>query len=171
MHPTYRKALIAMAGAISITVGAARAASAQATSAAKANPAKPQGAPKLKWGPAPAMLPRGAKMAVVSGDPSKSGPFEVQLSMPGGYRIPPHFHPTDETVAVKSGTFRYGMGDKVETAKMQTMKAGQSGTIQANMHHYATARGKTVISISSTGPFATTYVNPADDPTKAAPKK
>jgi hypothetical protein len=59
----------------------------------------------LSWGPAPAVFPQGAQMAVVSGDPGKAAPFTVELSMPDGYRIPPHFHPTDETVEVKKGTF------------------------------------------------------------------
>ena len=57
-------------------------------------------APTLSWGPAPAAFPSGAKMAVVSGDPGKAGPFTVELSFPNGYRIPPHFHPTDEAVEV-----------------------------------------------------------------------
>ena len=110
-------------------------------------------------------------MAVVSGDPSKAGPFEIRLSLPNGYKIPPHFHPTDETMAVKSGTFLYGMGDKLDRAQMKTMKPGQSGTIPANMHHYAMARGKTDVSVSGTGPFVITYVNPADDPSKKVAKK
>src|SRR5437016_9884807 len=29
----------------------------------------------LHWGPAPAVFPKGARMAVVSGDPSKAAPF------------------------------------------------------------------------------------------------
>jgi quercetin dioxygenase-like cupin family protein len=62
-------------------------------------------APALQWGPAPPVFPKGAKMALVSGDPSQAQPFEVQLSFPNGYRVPPHFHPTDETVEVKKGTF------------------------------------------------------------------
>ena len=140
--------------------------------AAQTTPVKQQAkAPPLKWGAAPAFLPRGAKMAVVSGDPSKPGPFEIQLSFPNGYRIPPHFHPTDETVAVKSGTFLYGMGDKFDKAQLKSMTHGQSGSVPANTHHYAAARGRTVVSISSTGPFATTYVNPADDPRNTTAKK
>jgi hypothetical protein len=72
--------------------------SAQGTPVAPAPPAGP-----LHWGPAPAVFPPGAKMAVVSGDPSKAGSFTIQLAMPDGYRIPPHFHPTDEAVEVKQG--------------------------------------------------------------------
>src|SRR5690348_17880028 len=50
----------------------------------------------VKWGPAPAVFPKGAKMAVMQGDPSKSDLFTVRLDMPRGYKIAPHFHPTDE---------------------------------------------------------------------------
>ena len=50
----------------------------------------------LWWGPAPAVFPKGAQMAVVKGDPGKADTFTVELSFPDGYKIPPHFHPTDE---------------------------------------------------------------------------
>ena len=167
----YRTTFVSLLGALVLS-GAASAASAQAKSAPKASPAKARPATeKLTWTAGPPNLPRGARMAVVSGDPSKSGPFEVRLSMPNGYKIPPHFHPTDETVTVKSGSFLYGMGDKLDRAQMKTMKPGQSGTMPANSHHYAMARGKTQVSVSGEGPFVTTYVNPADDPSKKTAKK
>src|SRR6266576_972069 len=38
----------------------------------------------LQWGPAPAVFPKGATMAVVSGDPGKAAPFTVELAMPAG---------------------------------------------------------------------------------------
>ena len=118
------------------------------------------------WGPAPQVFPAGAKMAVVSGDPSKEGLFRVELSFPDGYKIPPHFHPTDEVVTVQEGTFLVGMGDKLDPKKTKAMKTGDSGTMAAGMHHYGIARGATVVAVSAKGPFAMTYVNPADDPTK-----
>lgn len=133
-------------------------------------PAQAAPAPTLHWAPAPAVFPAGAQMAVVSGDPTKTGPFVIQLSMPSGYRIPPHTHPTDETVKVMKGTFVVGMGDTYDEAKAKPMPAGASGSIKAGMAHFATAQGATVVSVSSTGPFAMTYVNPSDDPTKALAK-
>ena len=130
-----------------------------------ASPAWSQGAPAmLHWGPAPAVFPKGAEMAVVSGDPGKAGPFVVQLKMPSGYKISPHFHPTDETVEVKSGTFLYGMGDTFDAKKAKPMNVEDKGTIPAKMHHYAQAKGATVVEVSAMGPFVMTYVNPADDP-------
>ena len=38
----------------------------------------------LNWGPAPAILPAGARLAVLEGDPSKAGPFTMRLAMPAG---------------------------------------------------------------------------------------
>lgn len=128
-----------------------------------------QAAP-LQWGPAPAAFPAGAKMAVVSGDPSKPGSFTIQLSMPDGYRIPPHFHPTDEAVEVKEGTFLFGMGDTFDAPKMKTMMVGGKGSLPANSHHYAQAKGATVVAVTAMGPFAMTYVNAADDPRKPLSK-
>jgi quercetin dioxygenase-like cupin family protein len=135
---------------------------------AQAAPAPQQTA--LKWGPAPAVFPKGATMAVVSGDPSKAGPFAVQLAMPDGYKIAPHFHPTDERVTVQQGTLLLGMGDASDQSKMATMKAGETHSMAANAHHYATAKGATVISVSGMGPFGMTYVNPAEDPQRQSAK-
>jgi quercetin dioxygenase-like cupin family protein len=120
----------------------------------------------LKWGAAPDAFPKGAQMAVVSGDPSKAEEFEVQLSLPNGYKIPPHFHPTDELVEVKKGTFLVGMGDQFDRKKTAPMKVGDKATVPADHHHFGMAKGKTVVDVKAMGPFAMTYVNAADDPRK-----
>ena len=119
---------------------------------------------KLTWGPAPAAFPAGAKMAVVSGDPTKAGPFVIQLALPDGYKIAPHTHPTDEQVDVIKGTFVFATGKTWDQSAMKEMPAGASGKVPAEMPHYAAAKGATVVQITSTGPFAITYVNKADDP-------
>lgn len=119
-------------------------------------------APALAWGPAPAVFPAGAKMAVLQGDPSKPEWFTVRLDLPNGYRVQPHFHPTDELLTIISGTFLLGMGDKLDEAKATVMPTGGFGTVAANMHHYAIARGRTVVQVQGMGPFALTYVNPQD---------
>src|SRR6266702_7577073 len=126
---------------------------------AQATPAEKPAA--LKWGLAPAVFPPGARMAVVSGDPGKAGPFTVELAFPAGYKIPPHFHPTIETVTVKKGTLLVGMGDTFDASKTKPMQAGDSGSIPANAHHFAAAKGATFITVSAMGPFAMTYVHPA----------
>ena len=121
-------------------------------------------APAITWGPAPAVFPAGVRMAVLQGDPSQPGYFTLRLELPAGTRIYPHFHPTDEYLTVISGTFLVGMGDSLNVAKSSVMPAGAFGTVAANMHHYAIARGKTVVQVSAMGPFVLTYVNPQDQP-------
>jgi quercetin dioxygenase-like cupin family protein len=122
--------------------------------------------PDLKWGPAPAIFPSGAKMAVLQGDPGKAEAVTVRLEFPNGYVLPPHFHPTDEAVTVIEGTFQVGMGDKVEKSKAMSIPVGGFVVAHAGQHHYGIAKGRTIVQVNLVGPFALTYVNPADDPTK-----
>src|SRR5215470_2721320 len=76
---------------------------------------------QMKWGDPPPVLEKGASFAVVSGDPSKPGLFVMRLKMPAGYKIAPHWHPTDEHVTVLSGTFAMGMGEKFDKATMKDL--------------------------------------------------
>src|SRR5262245_1868640 len=72
------------------------------------NMSVPVNADGLKWGPAPPAFPKGAQIAVLSGDPFKEGLYVVRLKMPGNYKIPAHNHPTSEYVTIVSGTFHIG---------------------------------------------------------------
>jgi quercetin dioxygenase-like cupin family protein len=84
----------------------------------------PVQATEIKWGPAPPVLPAGAKMAVLSGDPAGTGLVTIRLKMPAGYKIPPHWHPTDEHVTVISGSLALGMGDVIDEGKSKVLKPG-----------------------------------------------
>lgn len=120
----------------------------------------------VKWGDPPPVFEKGARFAVLSGDPSKAGIFVARLKMPAGYKISPHWHPTDEHVTVISGTFALGMGDKFEKSAMTTLPAGGYALLPAEMRHYAMAKTAAVVQVEAVGPFALTYVNPNDDPSK-----
>jgi quercetin dioxygenase-like cupin family protein len=121
---------------------------------------------KEQWSNAPAIFPAGAKMAVVQGDPSREEMFTVRLKFPKGYRVAPHFHPTDEHLTIINGTFLIGMGDAIEPKKAMALSPGDTVTAPANGHHYAIAKTQTVVEIRAMGPFKLTYVNAADDPTR-----
>ena len=84
----------------------------------------------LNWGPAPGILPAGARLAVLDGDPSKAGPYTMRLEMPAGYRIPPHFHQLDEHVTVISGAFQVGMGDTSTRASSPRCPQARSGSFR-----------------------------------------
>jgi hypothetical protein len=121
----------------------------------------------VKWGPVPPSLPKGAMIAVLSGDPFKDGPYVVRLKLPENYRFPAHHHPTTENVTVLSGSFHAGMGDKFDADKGQTFVPGGFASMPAGMNHYAWATTETIVQVHGNGPFAIVYVNPADDPSKA----
>ena len=121
---------------------------------------------KIQWGPGPASLPPGAQAAVLDGDPTKAGLFVIRLKFPDGFRVPPHWHPTDEHVSVVSGTLMAGMGAKFDEGSMQALAAGSYVKMPRKMNHFVRAKGETVVQVTAMGPFEVTYVNPQDDPRK-----
>ena len=118
----------------------------------------------LKWGDAPPGMPAGMRAAVVSGDPSQAQPYVLRAQMPAGYRIPPHWHPTLENITVLSGTVALGMGETFNQSAMQDVPAGGFASVPADMHHFFMAKSAATIQVHGIGPFAITYLNPADDP-------
>ena len=67
-------------------------------------------------------------MAVVSGDPGKSGPFVIRAKFPANYTVPPHHHPGDEMVRVLSGGSLTWLNQASETVTATgSTDAGGSG--------------------------------------------
>ena len=165
-----RATLIVLAAAAAIAAGTAGAQTAEkAKPAAKPAAAAPKhvmtAASDVKWGPGPPSLPPGAQMAVLDGDPAIAGkPFVIRAKFPDGYRVAPHWHPTDENVVVISGSFSVGTGDTFNEGTMMALAPGGYAKMPKEVHHYAMAKGETVIQVHGTGPFVVTYVNPTDDP-------
>ena len=124
---------------------------------------------EIKWGEAPPDLPRGAQIAVLSGDPSRKAPFALRFRMPNGYKIPGHWHTQDEHLTVLSGTFVLHMGDNLD-APAHELGAGAYHFLPGKMHHAAEAKGETILQLHGVGPFDIHYLNPADNPNKAASK-
>jgi quercetin dioxygenase-like cupin family protein len=118
----------------------------------------------LSWSPAPPSLPKGAKIAVVSGNPAQPGPFVIRLRFPPGYAVPPHSHPADEHVTVLEGVVSMGMGSIADRDRMKVVPKGRSIIAPANMAHFASTTQGATLQISSRGPFQVTYVNREDDP-------
>jgi quercetin dioxygenase-like cupin family protein len=153
--------LAAVFASIATSSVAAQAAQAGKPDAPQATIAMPD---NIKWGPAPAILPAGAKAAILEGNPAEAGPFTLRLSLPPGYRIAPHYHPVPEHVTVISGAFYVGMGESFDAAKTTKLPAGTFGVLPPDMRHFAMTKGRTVIQLHGVGPWSLVYVNPADDP-------
>jgi quercetin dioxygenase-like cupin family protein len=139
-----------------------------AASSAKMAMATPD---EMKWGDAPPIFSPGAKLAVLEGNPFGTGYYTVALKMPDGYKIMPHWHPATERVTVISGEFHAGMGDKLDEGASKAFPPGSFASIPPHMHHFAFAKGETVVLVSGPAPFKLTYVNAADDPSGMQGKK
>jgi hypothetical protein len=138
-----------------------------AAKAAATAPAPFIGTPdKIKW----VQFAPGVEYGPVYGNCDKVGaPCVFQLRLADGAKFPPHWHPVDENVTVLSGVFMAGMGDKYDESKMMTLAAGSYVFMPRRMHHFAGATGGVAtVQVHGVGPFKINYVNPADDPSKAA---
>lgn len=123
----------------------------------------------VQWGPAPDVLPPGAQMAVLSGNPASTGFLSIRAKLPAGYTVPPHVHPTAEHVTLLSGDMSFGMGDTMDPAMEKTLQPGGYFVAETGMHHYARTASGAVIQIDMEGPFGITYVNSSDDPRNKKP--
>lgn len=118
----------------------------------------------VKWMDGPPSLPKGAKVAVLEGDPAAPGPFTMRLWVPAGYKIPPHWHPALEHVTVVSGSFYMALGETWDESKGHEMPAGSFGYMPVGVKHYAWSKVEAVVQVHGIGPWGITYVNPSDDP-------
>jgi anti-sigma factor ChrR (cupin superfamily) len=120
---------------------------------------------QLKWADVPS-LPPGAKVAVIEGPLNEAVPFTFRLKLPANYQIPAHWHPAIEHVTVISGTFNMGAGDKLDPSRTMALYTGSVAVMQPKTTHFAWTKEETVVQVHGVGPWAITYVNPADDPRK-----
>jgi len=117
----------------------------------------------MKWGVS-AALPKGAKIALIRGDP-KQGSYVVRVIFPANCRFPPHTHPDEHTVTVISGTLYYAPGDKFDAKKLKAFPHGSFIVEPAEIPHYlATKRGPVTVQVTGTGATDSNYINPKDDP-------
>ena len=122
----------------------------------------------LKWGAPPPMLPPGSELAVVAGDPTKNEAYVMRLRTPANYMLPAHTHPADSNITVLSGAYHIGKGAKLDPSKGETLGPGAFINMTKGIQHYAWTPTPTVVQFHGMGPFEINYVNPADDPRKAA---
>lgn len=81
------------------------------------------------------MLPPGAKISVLSGNPMGDSLYTIRLKFPANYHIPAHSHPTDEHVTVLSGALAIGMGDKLQEKGGKVLDGGGFALMPAHMNH------------------------------------
>ena len=122
---------------------------------------------KIEWKDGPPSLPKGAKIAVLEGDPSKEGMFVFRVKVPDGYHIPAHTHPKPERVTIIQGTFKLAMGENPKKENAEVLPTGTYGVWPPGMIHAVWIEGETIVQFHGMGPWVINYVNPADDPRNA----
>ena len=119
---------------------------------------------KINWQDEP-ILPKGAKSALLVGDPSKAGVFIVRLKFPANYQIPAHTHPYTDVITVLKGKLGNGMGLKFDSSKGEILKTSDSFVLPDGHSHYVwTTDEETIVELIATGPWNISYINPKDDP-------
>lgn len=103
---------------------------------------------------------KGAQVAVLAGNPQKTGLYIVRIKIPAGTVFAPHYHNETENVSVVSGALWVGLGDKMNKAKMMALPAGSFVQVPAKLHHYAMTKTATVIDITGIGPETMMAVKP-----------
>ena len=125
-------------------------------------------AKSIRWAAAPPSLPKGAKVAVLYGNPSASGRYVMRLWLPAKYHIPLHYYAAPQQLTVVSGTL-YVADDATYSKKYaRAVSAGGFAFLPASAHQFVFTKRATVVEIHGAGPFEVKYVDPNDDPQKWA---
>jgi uncharacterized protein (TIGR02246 family) len=97
----------------------------------------------------------GMKLAVLSGDPGKTGEYVLRLMLPAGYRFPVHWHPGVENLTVVSGNFLLGMGNSADWSAVKMYSPGDFLYVPPHHAHFggSAAGGPSVIQLHGQGPF------------------
>jgi quercetin dioxygenase-like cupin family protein len=108
----------------------------------------------------------GIETVVVKGDPTKAGLYTLMLRVAPNVRIQPHSHRDDRVATVIKGTWHFAYGEKFNEGSLKPLGPGSFYTEPPNMAHFAMTKEEVVLQITGTGPSSTTYVDPANDPTR-----
>lgn len=123
---------------------------------------------QIRWVAAPADFPKGIEISYVYGKVSAPGPFVIRVRMPAHAQVAPHTHNMDETLTVLSGRVTHFIGRSFTDARRDELAAGGFVHLPKDTPHaLRTDASPVVMEISGVGPFGMTYVNPADDPSRA----
>jgi quercetin dioxygenase-like cupin family protein len=120
----------------------------------------------IKWQDAPS-IGKGAKTAVIAGDPKSSGPFVMRLMVPPNTTIKAHTHPTNENVTILSGTLYFAAGDKLDPKTAKAFGPGSYFSVAQGTPMIAYTKDKeAVMQLHSNGPWGITYIESKDSPAK-----
>ncbi|MBV9911744.1 MAG: cupin domain-containing protein [Sinobacteraceae bacterium] len=103
----------------------------------------------------------GAQMAVLFGDPDKTGPYVIRVRFPPHVMDRPHFHPRARYVTVLQGTWYAGTGNTFDLSHAMPLPAGSFMVHPAGAAHWdgSASDEPVIVQIVGEGPGTTTLVD------------
>src|SRR5271169_4911151 len=87
----------------------------------------------------------GIRTTVVTGDPTRAGPYTIRLSIPANTKIQAHTHRDNRTAVVTSGVWYFGYGPVAGVAEEKALPAGSFYTEPGGVAHFAETKADPVI--------------------------
>ena len=107
----------------------------------------------------------GIQTTTLYGDPTKPGPYTIEIRVPPHTRIAAHSHKDDRTAVVASGVWFFGYGRKNEDPLVKALPPGSFYTEPAGVDHFAQTHDQPAsVYIFGYGPTSTDYVVASDAP-------
>jgi quercetin dioxygenase-like cupin family protein len=118
----------------------------------------------IEWISFPA-FPPGARLAVLTGDPTGPSLYTIRVKVPRGVKLMPHKHPEDRVYTVISGVFYIGLGDHFDAERLNAYPPGSVVVLPGNTSHYHWAKsGEYITQVTAIGPLGLEYLEAHDDP-------
>lgn len=100
----------------------------------------------------------GIQTTTLYGDPTRPGPYTIEIRVPANTRIAAHRHRDERSAVVVRGTWYFGYGAVADEAGAKALPPGSFYIEPANVSHYALTRGEPVVAyISGWGPTDTRF--------------
>lgn len=100
----------------------------------------------------------GIRTTVLLGDPTKPGPYAIEIRVPPHTRIAAHTHRDARSAVVVSGTWYFGYGPALTQDRLKQLPAGSFYTEPADDAHFALTRDEpAVVYITGVGPTDTRF--------------
>lgn len=102
----------------------------------------------------------GIQTTILAGDPTKSGPYTIEIRVPAHTKIAAHSHKDERSAVVVSGMWSFGYGSKADQSLTKALPPGSFYTEPAGKPHFAmTGDQSAVVYITGLGPTSTEYVD------------
>ncbi len=101
----------------------------------------------------------GIQTRILKGDPTQSGLYTIQLTVPANTSIQAHDHPDDRMATVVAGTWYFGYGEKFDQQALKALPPGSFYLEPPHEPHFArTGDTPVILQISGYGPTGTHYM-------------